>query len=344
MNELTLDQSTTRAETEVRAPSAENGAKTLPNPGCGFRVCVIIPTKNRAADLVRAVRSVLEQTVAPCSIVIVDQSRDGESQERIRSEIDKAKRESGCLWRLTYILAPEITGSATARNRAMQVADGDIWLFLDDDVVLEQDFIEQIIQSYRDNRDAVGISGIITNQPRLSVMFSLWTKTFKRGPFHDERQPIYWNAERLRNSGALPVKRFGGGLMSFRSNAVRGKYFDTNLSGVSDGEDVDFCARLGADTRLLIAPRARLVHNHSPSERLQDHWLRREVRGNFFIYKKNWNRALGNRCCYAWLFIGFTLAAGYASVRRLSWDPWRALIKGVSEANGAVVKSRPKGR
>src|SRR5262245_33190761 len=178
MNESTLDQSTISADTEVRTPLAENGAKTLPIPGCGFRVCVIIPTKNRAADLARAVRSVLEQTVAPCSMVIVDQSRNGESQERVRSEIDKAKRERVCLWRLTYVLAPEITGSATARNRAMQLADGDIWLFLDDDVILEQDFIEQIIQTYRENRDAVGVSGIITNQPRLSTMFSLWTKTF----------------------------------------------------------------------------------------------------------------------------------------------------------------------
>src|SRR5262249_4077219 len=121
MNGLRLDQLTTNADTEVRTFSAESDARTLPTPDCGLRVCVIIPTKNRAADLARAVRSVLGQTVPPCSIVIVDQSRNRESQERVRSEVDKAKRERGCLWRLIYILAPEITGSATARNRAMQV-------------------------------------------------------------------------------------------------------------------------------------------------------------------------------------------------------------------------------
>ena len=40
------------------------------------RVSVIIPTKNRAADLVIAVRSLLAQTVRPAQVVVVDQSSD----------------------------------------------------------------------------------------------------------------------------------------------------------------------------------------------------------------------------------------------------------------------------
>ena len=159
-----------------------------------------------------------------------------------------------------------------------------------------------------------------------------------RGPFHDERQPIYWRADKLRNYGPIQVRRFGGGLMSFRAHAIRGKWFDKNLYGVSDGEDVDFCARLGPGAKLLIAPGARLAHYHSSSGRLQDHWLRRMVRGNVFLYRKNWKRGVMNRGCYAWLMVGFALVAVYACVSKLSTAPFKALLTGLDEATQASAR------
>src|SRR5580698_8025511 len=129
-------------------------------------VCVIIPTKNRPADLQRVVRSVLSQTAGPQALVIVDQSRDEESRRRVEAELLNADRQCGGRWKLVYIHDTEITGLAMARNRAMEIADGSIWLFLDDDVVLEADFLEQLLAVYRDHPDADGVSGIITNYPR----------------------------------------------------------------------------------------------------------------------------------------------------------------------------------
>jgi hypothetical protein len=86
---------------------------------------------------------------------------------------------------------------------------------------------------------------------------------------------------------------------------------------------------------LLIAPRARLEHRHSPASRLHDHWLRRSVRGNIFLYRKNWNNGTFNRLCYSWLVLGYFLVAVVASVRRLSLDPCRALRTGQEEARRA---------
>lgn len=252
-------------------------------------VSVIIPTKNRPADLERAVRSLLNQSVGLHSLVIVDQSSDEESRLRVEAQLTDAAVRRGIKWKLNYIHDAEISGGATARNRAMEVADGDIWLFLDDDVILEPDFVEQLLAVYRDYPDADGVSGIITNYPRPPLILRLWTDLFVCGPFRDERQPIYWQANQLRRSPPITVRRFGGGLMSFRASVIRGKLFDENLRGVSDGEDVDFCTRLGREVKLLIAPRARLEHHHS-AVRLHDHWLRRSVRGNIFLYRKNWKK------------------------------------------------------
>jgi GT2 family glycosyltransferase len=297
--------------------------------------CVIIPSKNRPADLQRAVRSVLDQTAGPRSLIIVDQSPDEESRRRVEAELSEATARNGLIWKLKYIHDTTISGLAMARNRAMKVADCDVWLFLDDDVVLEADFIEQLLAVYRNCTDVEGVSGIITNYPRPRLVHRIWGALFVRGPFHDERQPIYWHADQLRDSRPISVHRFGGGLMSFRADAIRGKLFDENLQGVSDGEDVDFCAQLGPDAKLLIAPRARLEHRHSPASRLHDHWLRRSVRGNIFLYRKNWNNGTFNRLCYSWLVLGYFLVAVVASVRRLSLDPCRALRTGQEEARRA---------
>jgi GT2 family glycosyltransferase len=41
-----------------------------------------------------------------------------------------------------------------ARNRAMEAAEGDIWLFLDDDITLKKDFVDQFLAVYRDYPEA----------------------------------------------------------------------------------------------------------------------------------------------------------------------------------------------
>jgi GT2 family glycosyltransferase len=305
------------------------------------QISIIIPTKNRPNALALAVRSLLAQTVAPLSLVIVDQSPDDESRWRVETELARrasASRTGPCL---DYIHDSSILGAAAARNRAMAVAEGDIWLFLDDDVCLEPDFIEQLLAVYRERPEVTGVSGIITNYARASLAYRLWSGCFLRGPFHDERQRIYWNAGRLRGSLPIRVHRFGGGLMSFRAEVIRDNRFDENLdrsfSGVSDGEDVDFCARLGSDALLLIAPRARLQHFHDPSGRLSDHWLRRHARGNVFLYHKNWNRNVLNRLRYGWLWLGYSAVATTATFRHGSLVPWRALRTGALEAARALA-------
>src|SRR6516225_2305663 len=161
------------------------------------QVSVIIPTKNRPDALALAVQSVLAQTLRPTSLVIVDQSSGDESRRRLDTEFGRVEQQIARLCCLKYVHDQTISGAAAARNRAMTIADGDIWLFLDDDVYLEPDFIEHL----------------------------------------------------LRASHPIRVHRLGGGLMSFRAEFVRDERFDENLdrslSGVSDGEDVDFCWRLG---------------------------------------------------------------------------------------------------
>src|SRR6266567_6772508 len=123
-------------------------------------VSVVIPTKNRADDLELTVRTLLCQTVLPQELLIVDQSEGDASRSRISALFRNCAPR---LPYLRYIHDPAITGGAVARNKAMDQASGEILLFLDDDVELEENFIEELIVTYASHPGITGVSGVITN-------------------------------------------------------------------------------------------------------------------------------------------------------------------------------------
>jgi GT2 family glycosyltransferase len=288
-------------------------------------VSVIIPTKNRGADLVLTIQTLLRQSVLPAELFVVDQSDTDVSRSKIESLL------SGTPLCLHYTYDPAIPGGAVARNLAMDRATGEILLFLDDDVELEESFVEELLATYASHAEVAGVSGVATNYEAPSTLMRAWLWTFERGPFHDDRQPVYWRAAELRDSGLYRVTRMTGALMSFRASAVVNLRFDAHLKGVSDGEDVDLCMRLGPQSQLVINPRARLVHNRSATGRLEDHWLRRYLRSQLYLYRRNWNVGIKNRLCLGWLLLGAALIATLSSVRSASFRPWRALLTGYRE-------------
>jgi GT2 family glycosyltransferase len=301
----------------------------------------MVPTKDRPDCLERAIDLVLGQTVLPSQIVIVDQSESDESRRRVEELFASASVPTRQTV-LCYIHDPTIPGAAVARNRAMDAATGSVWLFLDDDMEPERDFIEQLVAVYARWPSVGGVSGIITNYSMPSGFFRAWSRLFLRGPFHDERQPIYWNADRLRQHDPMPVTKFGSGLMSFRADVVRQIRFDDSLRGLPPGEDIDFCLRLDRETRLVIAPRARIAHQPSPTGRSTEYWIKEYAQGKLYVYHRNWQWGLRNRLCCLWFEVGCALVAAVASLHRWSLKPWRAFRRGVREA--AALTTRPRSR
>jgi glycosyltransferase involved in cell wall biosynthesis len=295
-------------------------------------VSVIIPTKNRPQCLDAIVGKLLAQTVRPQQLIIVDQSESDQSRRLVEARYASMPPRAQDHVRLCYLHDRHIPGAAVARNRGMEVADGDVWLFVDDDMGLELEFVKEILTVYARFASVDGVSGIITNysQPRFEAR--LWAAIFLRGPFRDERQSIYWNANRLRKSNPIRVTKFGSGLMSFRASVVRNHRFHGALRGLPPGEDVDFCARLGPNVTLVMAPRARTTHDQSPIGRTADHWLKEYAQGKLYPYYRNWSRGIGNHLAYAWFTIGCAFLAVCACLRRRSLAPWLALLNGLREA------------
>lgn len=87
-------------------------------------VSVIIPTWNRAHTLLRAIRSVLAQTVPVLEILVCDDGSTDNSQELIHSLGAE---------RVIWIGGPHSGLPAVARNRGLAVARGEWVAFLDSD-------------------------------------------------------------------------------------------------------------------------------------------------------------------------------------------------------------------
>jgi glucosyl-dolichyl phosphate glucuronosyltransferase len=303
-------------------------------------LAVVIPTKDRREDLDLTITSLLGQTVLPQQLIVIDQSPTDESERSVRSLISGSAFASSD-GQFMYRRDTSLSGLTAARNCSLQYVKTDLVLFLDDDVLLEPDFIERILQVFDERPAATGVSGIITNYTRPPAPFLWWTRLFLLGPFHDDRQPVYWTADKLAGSAPVRVTRLGGGLMCFRMSLIRGIFFDERLRGAAPGEDVEFCARMKPGAILLIAPDARLVHKQTPVARSSEHWLERHTQTMWYLYLRNWDHGLFNRLCFGWLNLGYMLVALAVSVRRRSPALWGRLALAIRIARDITRVGSP---
>jgi GT2 family glycosyltransferase len=301
---------------------------------------IIVATKNRPKELSTLLMpTLLAQTRAPEQIIIVDQSSGDSTKKVIESCEESIGNGRSSTPQILYLYETHHRGAASARNSAIERAETDILVFLDDDVLLDPDFLQELLAVYEQYPNAGGVSGVVTNYSRPSFPLRTMRRLFWIGPFHDERQPIYWNAESLRAHKPFRVRKFGGGVMSVKRTALNGDRFDDCYRGAG-AEDVDLSWRLSERHLLLITPRARLVHVRTDTGRAQDHWLRYDALSNYYLYRRLWSTTVWNGACFAWLNLGYAVLATVASLRRFSLDPWRALHAGVRDARAILHPAR----
>lgn len=293
------------------------------------RASVIIPTKNRPDDLAETVQTLLSQSVIPNELIIVDQTVSEEGYTLVKEIFAQISEDIRRIVKLLYIHDPTVSGAAVARNVGIEQSTEEIIVFLDDDVILDPGFLHEMLAVYSRDSTVDGVSGTVTNYSRPRALDLVFRNAFYLGPFHDERQKIYWDADKLRSTGPIRVRKFGAGGMSIRAKSMGETRFDPHLKGVPGGEDVDFCARLGPECKLVIAPRSRYVHKRTTTGRAPICWLEHEVGAQYYLFFRNWNAGVGKRICFAWLNAGFCLLAAVGAARSLSFAPFRALWNGI---------------
>lgn len=114
---------------------------------------VCIATRNRPDRLTRTLESLVCQTRPADRIVVCDASNDNQSKDVV-SAVCRLQTDAKIQW-----LASERPSLPFQRRRAFEQSSGDIVLFLDDDVSLESNAIEQLVSLYRQDKEQA-IAGV----------------------------------------------------------------------------------------------------------------------------------------------------------------------------------------
>ncbi|MBI5233458.1 MAG: glycosyltransferase family 2 protein [Deltaproteobacteria bacterium] len=233
-----------------------------------LKTTVVIPTYNRTSELAACIQSIINQTIKPHEIIVVD---DGLC---VPPELEKQCADADISY--IYIKKQGNPGLTASRNLSIGYATGDIIFFFDDDVVLQPDYIREILKIYEADAPCAigGVGGFIENRPVLDL------KDHIRRFF--ERIFLITGKEegKVLSSGfcidygdtANPLLKpqavdfLAGCAMSFRKKVFDELLFDVQISTYS-GEDKDFSYRVAKRYGLIIAPAARLLHLESPKMR-----------------------------------------------------------------------------
>ena len=267
-------------------------------------ISIIIPTKNRYQDILNTVKSIGEQICLPDEFIIVDQNTSDDVKNCVIPLFDSFDSFKKHKTILKYIHNPQINGLTQARNRGIEKNESDIVFFFDDDVILEKDFIFNVMEIYKKHPEIFGVSGIMTNY-RVGFIESILRRIFELGNFYDQRIALYIN-RRYKDAEYVPVSMLYGGLTSYRKEVFEEFSFDENLIKYALGEDIDFSFRVSRKYKTVIAPGARLIHVESNAGKSNDRKFKENlVFMSHYFFKKNMDKNLGNYLRFIWLNVGY---------------------------------------
>ena len=218
-----------------------------------MKLSIIIPVRDRSDSLKRCLESLKESKFRKFEVIVVDDCSQKDCSEMVRKYGYKAVR------------LDKRSGSWYARNKGAELAEGDILLFLDGDMVLQSDTLNKIHNFFSSNHYAAlsGICGGGKIQGNLATQYkNLWMHySYLRSP-----ENFDWFI-----SGVGAVKR---------EIFFDLKGFDTTFETKTGGGDLEF------GTRLKEAGQEIFLDKELQADHLKQHTL-------FSLIHNDYNRSKG---------------------------------------------------
>lgn len=252
---------------------------------------IILATRNRLPVLHLSLPLMLGQSRLPRRLVLVDASDDHEEVASTAKNIVARSKA-----RVDLIVLRTDPGSARQRNAGLTLAASPVVLMPDDDALWFPGFSESIMEVYERDREARigGVGGAESAVPppgvldgrqdapyrmeardRLQLLIGRFLDIVEYRLFPD---PIFIEGDERRGRHALPewfrreetraVPVLGGFLMSFRTDLIRCRGFDTALGGYALLEDYDASLTVLGGHLLVEARKARVFHYRAPQKRM----------------------------------------------------------------------------
>lgn len=280
-----------------------------------LKISIVIPTYNRPAELKNCISSILKQTIKPNELIIVD---DGNLKEL---PLEQECKDSG----VQYIyFKKDKPGLTASKNKGVKIATGDIIFFLDDDVVLLPDYIEEILNVYKGNKEDLigGVGGLVSNfeplrlKKRLRRIFDIFflISGFNEGMVLPSGFCTAFGSTEFPIKKTKEVDFLPGGVCSYRKEIFKEFLFDSiKYLNYGQGEDKDFSYQISKKYKLLCNPKAKLLHFESPKMKLD-----KKTEGRMFIIKTYlFFSQHVKKGSWSWLLFYYALS-GYIASRTMS--------------------------
>ena len=283
----------------------------------------------RPKPLTDLLESVNKQLLYPDEILIVDGSRNELTKEALKNTSYKNLR--------YYKVEEKDRGLTKQRNYgiARVTSDIDIVCFLDDDIILEDTYFQNLIGTYNEHPQAGGVGGYIINKlqwKKLEVTektgandfaFDGWSKKLSKRfalrrkfglesdvpPCHMPTFGHGYPVSSLPPSGkTYPVEYFLGGVSSFKKEVVDTIKFSEYFIGYGLYEDLEYCLRVSRKYSLYVNTTAKLYHYHEESGRPDKiKYGKMVIRNGWYVWKTR-HPKVPTKDTFKWLKIVLLLA------------------------------------
>ena len=273
------------------------------------KISVVIPTKNRFHDIIKCIESILVQTLLPDEIVIVDAS----DTRKLNSKIKEFKS-----MKTKFVYIHTKAGMTYQWNIGVKNSCGDIVFILDDDTILDKDFIKEIINIFEKDKEKTigGICGdvITIKNQNHSIIYSILATIYRpigitlanifflckqgNGKFRlSGFSTCLYGTNKIANVECLP-----GGLTAYRREVFEEFTFDENIRFMADAE---FSYRVSRKYQNVYTPYAKIVHIVSPVAR-ENPYLRRKmlIQSYYYHFKKNLPQTFKHKFAFYMSIIG----------------------------------------
>lgn len=238
-----------------------------------MKVSVIIPTKNRRRYLEDCLKSLIQANNRPDEIIVVDGYSSDSTEKVVQLYPVKLLRDRGSLTR--------------SRNLGLRASIGDIIVYLDDDVIVDKNWLKHLLSAYS-SPEVGGVGGRIL-------------------PFGGDKThfiPACGNVVgKVRNDGVvianfdialkkpIEVDCLQGCNMSFRRETLFGTGgFDETYQGIFRHDSDVSVAVKKLGYKLVYEPKAVVWHRETGKERplyRSNYWVYWYTRNSTYFYFKN---------------------------------------------------------
>ncbi|MDP9960205.1 glycosyltransferase family 2 protein [Chryseobacterium lathyri] len=215
-------------------------------------ISVIVPTYNRVDTLHKCLQHLSNQTIGKenYEVIVVDDCSSDNTPEFCKNYVAISEN-------VKYIRNEKNLGLATTRNVGIRESKGDILMFLDNDLLISNTFLEAHLNQYRlKQHEDIALVSDVTYQPE-----DLDRTNF--GRFIQSRA-IGYRAEKYMdgiNVSDLPSNFFaGGGSSCKREDAFKIGLFEEGLKKYGSEDEVFGYRLKKSGVKIVFCPSAKLIH------------------------------------------------------------------------------------